>query len=197
MRLKRTINLEEKLRGENMGRYLARAISIILLIHAQSVVAANAPELNVKHAVVIDAPAEKVWEIVSDFGGLHRWLVFIEDTKIILGKNREQGAIRLLTRRNGTKVEERLVEYDPYRMTASYTYVQGQPLSSDYYSTMTVLGLDDGRSQVEWKATFKRLHYWMDTPPIGKDDETLVKILNKVYSVGLQAMKEKIESGIL
>jgi hypothetical protein len=94
-------------------------------------------------------------------------------------------------------VEERLVEYDPYNMIAAYTYVQGQPLSSDYYSTMTVVELDDARSQVEWKATFKRLHYWMETPPVGKDDETLVKILNKVYSVGLQTMKEKIESGAL
>ena len=153
--------------------------------------------LNVRHTIIINAPSEKVWDIVSDFGGLHQWLIFIEDTKIILGKNREQGAIRLLTRRNGTKVEERLVEYDPYNMIAAYTYLQGQPLSSDYYSTMTVVKLDDSRSQVEWRATFKRLHYWMETPPAGKDDDSIVKILNKVYSVGLKAMKKKIESGAL
>ncbi len=178
-------------------RYFLSAISSFFLIYVPSGFAVEAPELSVRHTIAINAPSEKVWDIVSDFGGLHQWLIFIEDTKITLGKNRQQGAIRLLTRRNGTKIEERLVEYDPYNMTASYTYVQGQPLSSDYYSTMTVVELNDGQSQVEWKATFKRLHYWMDTPPAGKDDETLVKILNKVYSVGLQTMKEKIESGAL
>lgn len=178
-------------------RYFLSAVSGFLFACVTPAHAIEVPELSVRHTIVINASSEKVWDIVSDFGGLHHWLIFIKDTKITLGKNRQQGAIRLLTRRNGTKVEERLVEYDPYNMIAAYTYVQGQPLSSDYYSTMTVVELDDARSQVEWKATFKRLHYWMETPPVGKDDETLVKILNKVYSVGLQTMKEKIESGAL
>jgi hypothetical protein len=183
--------------GEMILRYFLSCISGVLLVFATPAQALEAPELNVRHTIIINAPSEKVWDIVSDFGGLHQWLIFIEDTKIILGKNREQGAIRLLTRRNGTKVEERLVEYDPYNMIAAYTYLQGQPLSSDYYSTMTVVKLDDSRSQVEWRATFKRLHYWMETPPAGKDDDSIVKILNKVYSVGLKAMKKKIESGAL
>ncbi|MDC1312322.1 SRPBCC family protein, partial [Burkholderiales bacterium] len=129
-------------------RNLLCAISSLFLIYAPSGYTAEAPELSVRHTIVINAPTEKVWDIVSDFGGLHQWLIFIADTKIVLGKNRQQGAIRLLTRSNGTKVEERLVEYDPYNMTASYTYVQGKPLSSDYYSTMTVKELEDGQSQV-------------------------------------------------
>ena len=178
-------------------RYAVSAITSIFLILAQPAYSANAPELSVRHTIEIDASTEKVWNVVSDFGGLHHWLIFIEDTQITLGKNRELGAIRLLTRGNGTKIEERLVEYDPYNMTASYTYVQGVPLSSDYYSTMTVTETKNGKSQVEWTATFKRVHYWTDTPPAGKDDASLVKIYNKVYSVGLDAMKKKIESGAL
>ncbi len=178
-------------------RYAVSAITSIFLMITQPAFSANAPELSVRHTIEIDASAENVWNIVSDFGGLHHWLIFIKDTQIILGKNRELGAIRLLTRSNGTKIEERLVEYDPYNMTASYTYVQGIPLSSDYYSTMTVKEVKNGKSQVEWKATFKRLHYWTDNPPAGKDDASLVKIYNKVYSIGLETMKEKIESGAL
>ena len=159
--------------------------------------AAEAKQLSVRHTIQINAPVEKVWEVVSDFGGLHKWLIFIKDTKITLGENRKQGAIRLLTRGNGTKIEERLVEYDPYNMSASYVYVQGVPLSSDYYSTMSAKDLGNGSSEVEWKATFKRVHYWLETPPEGKDDASLVKIYNKVYTVGLEAMKTKIESGEL
>lgn len=158
-------------------------------------VAVEAPELSVRYEVTIEAPVDKVWSVVSDFAGIHKWFPFIASTKITLGENRRLGAIRLLTRTNGTKVEERLVEYDPLELKASYVYVQGVPLASDYYSTMTVTDLGEGRSQVEWKATFKRLLYWVENPPKGKDDATLVKIYNKVYKVGLDTMKSRIESG--
>ncbi|MDA0237047.1 MAG: SRPBCC family protein, partial [Proteobacteria bacterium] len=119
-------------------RFTVSAITSILLSFAHSAYSADPPELSVRHTIEINAPTEKVWDIVSDFGGLHHWLFFIKDTQIILGKNRELGAIRLLTRGNGTKIEERLVEYDPYNMIISYTYAQGVPISSDYYSTITV-----------------------------------------------------------
>jgi mxaD protein len=176
-------------------RYALGIFSCFLLMWTPLLYSAEAPELSVRQAIQINAPANEVWDVVSDFGGIHNWLIFIKDTKITLGKNRQKGAIRLLTRGNGTKIEERLVAYDPSNMTASYSYVQGVPLSSDYYSTMTVKSISKGLSQVEWKATFRRVHYWRDTPPGARDDETLVKLYNKIYEVGLKGIKDKIESG--
>jgi hypothetical protein len=79
-------------------------------------------------------------------------------------------------------------------MSATYTYMGGKPLTSDYFSTMTVTDAGDGKSMVEWKARFKRLQYWTDTAPEGQEDETLVNLLNKVYTIGLESLKKYVES---
>ena len=155
--------------------------------------AVDAPELKVEHSIVIDAPAEEVWEVVSDFNGLPRWLPTIESSRIILGKNREVGAIRELVRANGTKVQEKLIAYEPWNMSISYTYIGGQPGASDYYPTMTVKPAGSGKSRVEWKARFKRLAYWTDNPPPGQDDATVLAAFNKVYPLGLETLKKLIE----
>jgi uncharacterized protein YndB with AHSA1/START domain len=155
--------------------------------------AADAPELKVEHSIVIDAPPEQVWEVVSDFNGLPRWLPTIESSRIILGKNREVGAIRELVRANGTKVQEKLIAYEPWNMSLSYTYIGGQPGASDYYPTMTVKPAGNGKSRVEWKARFKRLAYWTDDPPPGQDDATVLAAFNQTYPLGLETLKKLIE----
>jgi hypothetical protein len=155
---------------------------------------ADAPVLSVSQSIVIDAPAEQVWEVAGDFAGVNRWLTVIPASKLILGQNREAGAIRRLTRANGTQVEEKLTAYDPYNMTFSYTYVGGQPLVSDYLATMIVKDLGNGKTQVDWKASFRRLQYWTDEAPPGQEDETLVANFNRIYSGGLESLKKVVEA---
>jgi mxaD protein len=166
----------------------------VAIFSSTSVLAAEAPELSVRQTIIIDAPTDQVWEVVSDFNGLPKWFPFIKESRLVLGENRRLGAIRELTRGNGTKVEEKLIGYDPYNMSATYTYMGGKPLTSDYFSTMTVTDAGDGKSMVEWKARFKRLQYWTDTAPEGQEDETLVNLLNKVYTIGLESLKKYVES---
>ena len=181
-----------------MRRYFARTAVVIciMMFGSTAALAVDAPELSVRQTIVIDAPTAQVWEVVSDFAGLHKWFPFIADTRLVLGENRRQGAIRELTRGNGTKVEEKLIEHDPYNMSDTYTYMGGSPLTSDYFSTMTVTDAGNGKSKVEWKARFKRLYYWTDTPPKGQDDASLVKLLDKVYTIGLQSLKKYINGNL-
>jgi hypothetical protein len=168
-------------------------LSLLLSLTAPQAVWADARELSVAQSIVIDAPAEKVWEIVGDFGGLSRWLPPILESRIILGKSREAGGVRELTRANGTKVQEKLTEYDPWNMTFTYTYVGGQPLASHYFATITVKDLGAGKTGVNWSAKFKRLDYWTDEPPPGQEDDTLVGLFNRIYSSGLQSLKKTVE----
>ena len=141
---------------------------IVAMFASATALAADAPELSVRQTILISAPADQVWEVVSDFNGLPKWFPFIKESRLVLGENRRLGAIRELTRGNGTKVEEKLIEYDPYNMSATYTYMGGKPLTSDYFSTITVTDAGNGKSMVEWKARFRRLQYWTDTAPEGQ-----------------------------
>ncbi|MEO8159070.1 MAG: SRPBCC family protein [Betaproteobacteria bacterium] len=168
-------------------------VSLLLAVAAAPLFAVDAPEMNIEHSVVINAPPEAVWDIVSDFNGLPRWLPPIVESRLILGKNREVGAIRELTRANGTKVQEKLIAYEPWNMSLGYTYIGGQVGATDYFPTITVSDAGNGKSKVVWKARFKRVAYWTAEPPPGQDDATPLNGLNKVYVLGLETLKKVVE----
>jgi hypothetical protein len=155
--------------------------------------AADARELKVEHSIVINATPEQVWAVAGDFVGLNRWLPVIPESRLVLGRNNQVGAIRELTRLNGTKVQEKLLEYETDPMTLTYTYVDGAVASTDYFATMIVSNAGGGRTKVVWKARFKRLAYWTDNPPAGQDDATPLNALNKVYPAGLANLKKVVE----
>ena len=168
-------------------------LSLLLGVSAAPLLAVEAPEMNIEHSIVINAPPDVVWEFVSDFNGLPRWLSTITESRIILGKNRELGAIRELTRANGTKVQEKLIAFEPWNMSLGYTYSGGQVGATDYFPTMTVSDAGGGKSKVVWKARFKRIAYWTDEPPPGQDDAAQLAAFNKVFPMGLENMKKVIE----
>jgi mxaD protein len=167
---------------------------IVLSLPSILAFAVDAPELKVEHSIVIDAPPAAVWEVAGDFVGLDRWYPPVVASKRILGKNRTEGCVREITRGNGTKVEEKLIDYDDAAMTMTYTYAGGQPISSDYFATLTVSDAGEGKSKVVWKARFKRLAYWTDDPPPGQDDATPLNALNRGYPLGLENLKKLVEN---
>ena len=168
-------------------------LSLLLAAATAPLLAVEAPEMKIEHSIVINAPPEVVWDVISDFNGLPRWLPVILESKIVLGKNRQEGAIRELTRANGTKVQEKLISYEPWNMSLGYTYIGGQVGATDYFPTMTVSDAGDGKSKVVWKARFRRVAYWTDEPPAGQDDATPLNGLNKVYLMGLENLKKVVE----
>jgi len=156
--------------------------------------AAEASELSVKQSIRINAPPEAVWSVIGDFNGLPRWLSAIESSEIVLGSNNQPGAIRQLTRRNGTKVTEKLLDYDPHNMRLAYTYVDGAVMASDYFPVLSVHADSDGTSVVEWTAHFRRLAYAVDPPPPGQDDKSMTDLYNGIYKAGLESLKRVVES---
>jgi mxaD protein len=172
------------------GALLSLMVFFLATIPALAV---DAPELRVEHSIVINAPPAAVWEVAGDFVGLDRWYPPVVASKRILGKNRSEGCVREITRANGTKVEEKLIDYDDAAMTMTYTYAGGQPISSDYFATLTVTDAGDGKAKVVWKARFKRLAYWTDDPPPGQDDATPLNALNRGYPLGLENLKKMLE----
>jgi len=156
---------------------------------------AEANELSARQSIRINAPSEAVWAVVGDYNGSPRWLPLVGGSEIVVGTNNQVGAIRLITRRNGTKVTERLLDHDSQTMRMAYTYVDGAVMASDYFPVITVKDAGDGTSIVEWSAHFKRLAYSIDPPPPGQDDKSMTDFYNGIYKTGLENLKRVIESG--
>lgn len=175
---------------------VARLFAVLAALSSfvQAAVAADAPELKVEHSIIIDAAPDEVWAVAGDFNGIPRWLPTIAESRMILGKSGQVGSIRELIRQNGTKVQERLLEYETgEQKVLTYTYVGGTVIATDYFATMIVSDAGGGKTKVVWKARFKRLAYWTDNPPEGQDDATPLNALNKVYPLGLESLKKVVE----
>ena len=118
-------------------------VSALFAITSTQLLAADAKELSVEQSIRINAPPGAVWAVAGDFNGLPNWLPTIAESVIVYGKDNQIGAIRQLTRRNGTKVTERLIDYDPVAMRIGYTYVDGMVAASDYFPVMVVKDAGD------------------------------------------------------
>ncbi len=175
-----------------------RAVSMFLSALAACAVAGNAfgqaQEQQISESIVIDAPPDAVWAVAGDFARLDRWYPMVDASRLVLGRNREVGAIREIRRLNGTKVEEKLIDYDPWNHRMTYTYAEGMPLTSDYFATMEIRDGGAGKSLVQWNARFKRLAYWTEQAPPGQEDATLIKLLSNAYKAGLQNLKKVVEA---
>ena len=177
-----------------MNNVLTCVLTALAWFAAQAL-GAEANELTAAQSIRINAAPEAVWQVVGDYNGSPRWLPLVERSEIVMGKNNQVGAIRLITRRNGTKVTERLLEHDPQDMRMAYTYVDGAVMASDYFPVISVKDAGDGTSIVEWSAHFKRLNYDMDPPPPGQDDKSMTAFYNGIYKSGLESLKRVVESG--
>lgn len=177
-----------------MKNVLTGGLTVLAWFAAQAW-GAEANELTASQSIRINAAPEAVWQVVGDYNGSPRWLPLVERSAIVMGTNNRVGAIRLITRRNGTKVTERLLEHDPQGMRMAYTYVDGAVMASDYFPVISVKDAGDGTSIVEWSAHFKRLNYDMDPPPPGQDDKSMTDFYSGIYKAGLESLKRVIESG--
>lgn len=154
--------------------------------------AASAPKLQMAKNVVVNAPVDKAWAAVKDFGGLDKWHPAVESDKIIEGTDNKPGAVRLLTLKGGGTIKEKLLAHDDGRHMYRYEILEGVLPVSDYKSTIRVVADGKDKSKVVWMGTFKR----KDTGPKPADnanDKTATDAIAGVYQSGLDNLKKMVE----
>jgi mxaD protein len=155
-------------------------------------VSGGANQLSAVETVVINAPAEKVWSKVANFGDLGAWHPAVAKTEITSGVNNTQGAVRKLTLQDGGTIVETLTNYNASAMTYSYVINEGVLPLSAYASTIQVKPLSNATAEVTWKGGFKRKDT-SATPAKGQDDEAATSTAHAVYRGGLDNLKKITE----
>lgn len=125
---------------------------------------------NVTRAQAYAAPADKVWGIIGEFGGLGTWHPAVV-------KQTNEGDLRHLEIPGGAVIVERSLGSD----TNSYAYeiVSGPLPVSGYRSVLSVAEAGDG-SVVTWSSTFE--------PTADAADGAIAGI----YEAGLAALAERL-----
>jgi len=158
--------------------------------------AAKPGYLHVNESVEINAPPAKVWSLVKDWNGLHKWHPAFSNTEIKSGANNKVGAVRTLTLADGgAQFDEELDGFSDKKRKYSYRIITDSPLPvADYSSTILVKSVkgDKGKSVLVWKGKFKRKV--ADNPPAGQDDAGAKKTIIGAYQAGLQNVKKLAEA---
>ena len=60
--------------------------------------------VEVESSGIIDAPLEKLWDLVSDFSNLAHWHPDVTECRLESGSARQAGAVRSVRLRNGISI---------------------------------------------------------------------------------------------
>ncbi|MFN9676417.1 MAG: SRPBCC family protein [Betaproteobacteria bacterium] len=112
--------------------------------------------IRVYSSSVIDAPADRVWEVVRDCNGLPDWHPLIADSRIEGGLAADRvGCIRNFRTRDGGLIREQLLTLSDYDYECTYAILESPMGVDNYVATLKLTPITDGnRTFAEWSAEF-------------------------------------------
>jgi hypothetical protein len=143
---------------------------------------------RVFHSAILKAPSDEVWQVLRDFGGLHRWLPGIAQCAVEGGGAGDNiGAVRRLVVRDGGEFREQLVALSDYDLTLAYTILQAPFEIADHLAEIRVIPVTEGGgSFVGWSAEF--------TCPSDKFEKNSRYMVQEVFRPGLVALERGLRS---
>ena len=160
---------------------------------------------QVVESIVINAPVDKVWALVGDFSGLHKWHPAIESTEM------EGHFKRILTLAPDKKITEWLINRDEKKMTLKYKIIDMSVMETfefagrrverevlpvnTYTGFFSVIAEGEG-SKVTWKGKFYRPYMLNPPTPEGMSDKDATTTMSSVYKEGLDYLKDLLEGKI-
>ncbi|MFZ2403643.1 MAG: SRPBCC family protein [Methylobacter sp.] len=177
----------------------------LLLVFFTSIASAHGPvRQKAEEKITINAPAEKVWAIIKNYGDMS-WHPDIFNTTV-KGDN-TKGAVRVLTLKDGGTITEELKKYDEAKMSYAYKItdmsssktithagaeekVPALPVN-DYAASIEVTG-KGGSTEVAWKAGYYRA-YMNNNPPEEMNEEAANTAVKAVLETGLINLKKLAE----
>jgi hypothetical protein len=134
---------------------------------------------------VIDAPVERVWDIMRDFNDMPSYHPGIKKSVIEGESTSDQvGCVRHLTLGDGF-VRERLLCLDDMHHAFAYEIIEGSLPVRGYVAGVRLHRVTEGnRTFAEW---------WADFEVVGVDrDAMIAQIGNHVFAVGFKAVASQI-----
>ncbi|HPF46104.1 MAG: SRPBCC family protein [Alphaproteobacteria bacterium] len=133
---------------------------------------------------VIDAPIDKVWEVVRGFNDLQKWHPAIAKGEIEGGLDPLTiGCIRNFYLQDGENIRETLLAFSDIDYTFTYDMLTTGLGLFNYLSTMELRPITDGdRTYIQWSAEF--------TTAPGEEKEKADMVANGVFQGGFAALKE-------
>ena len=132
--------------------------------------------------IMIHAPADAIWQVISDFRAACHYLAMVVNCT---AESVGVGALRTLTSVDGSTVVERLETLDGYAHQMSYALLTDTPFSN-CLTTVTVRDLGPSQAELAWSATFEA-----DGLPASEAEE----LMEGALAANCLALKQFMEAG--
>jgi hypothetical protein len=133
---------------------------------------------SVNMKTTINAPASDVWQTVSDFNGLGKFVAAVADSSV---DGSGVGSKRTLTLQDGATLIEQLESLDEGSRSLKYSIVSGPLPVDNYLSTVEVNEVGPNQCEVCWSSTFE---------PKGASEQEAQEAIQGVYSMGFDGLKK-------
>jgi carbon monoxide dehydrogenase subunit G len=178
--------------------------TLLLLVFASAVSAHGPVRQKAEEEITINAPAEKVWSIIKDYGDM-AWFPAVKS--VTVDKGNTKGSIRVLSLRDGGTITEELKKYDDKKMSYAYkitdissaktiTHAGAEEkvpvLPVDNYAASIEVEAKGSSSVVSWKAGYYRA-YMNNNPPAEMNEEAANTAVTGLLKEGLANLKTLAE----
>jgi len=139
---------------------------------------------RVTRSTVVDAPIERVWDVLRDFNSHLYWHPIIAASEIEDGLSADQvGCVRNFTLKDGNALREQLLTLDDRNYISTYCILDSTIPLQRYVATVRLKPVTDGRRTFwHWQSTFA-------TPP-GRERELADSVGDGVYEAGFAALRD-------
>jgi carbon monoxide dehydrogenase subunit G len=187
----------------NMKKFCL-TISLLPFLFAATAYAHGPVRQKVEEKITINAPAQKVWGIIKEYGDMS-WLPAVKSTTVNGGNS--EGATRVLTLQDGGTITEELKKYDEGKMSYAYKITEMSTaktithagaeekvpvLPVDNYAASIDLEAKGEATLVTWKAGFYRA-YVNNNPPPEMNEEVANTAVKGIFKAGLENLKSLAE----
>ena len=141
--------------------------------------------------VTVDAPKERVWEVLADFGGVSNWAPTITESRSLTEANEGVGAERTCDHVKMGTLEERIVEWEEGERYA-YIVTKGLPMPMKSLKNDWSAASANGATRVDLRMVFETKF-----GPLGTMMEAMMlrRMMRKEMGISLAGLKYHVETG--
>jgi hypothetical protein len=141
---------------------------------------------RIVRSTIIDAPTDRVWEVLRDFNGFDRWLPAIATSAIERGQSSDRiGCVRRVNLADGSELREQLLALSDLEHSFSYCLLDTPIPLFNYVAHVRLLPVTDGdRTFWHWECRF--------TARIGEEEALTKMVAEDIFHAGFEGVRTRV-----
>jgi hypothetical protein len=142
--------------------------------------------IRIVRSTIIDAPTDRVWELLRDFNGHARWHPAVAKSAIERGQGADKlGCVRRFSLRDGSELRERLLALSDLEQSFCYCLLETPVPLFNYVAHVRLAPVTDGdKTFWEWRCSF--------TTRKGEEAEMTRMVGEDIYDAGFAAVRAQL-----